>query len=214
MSKNADYPLPLLDYLRIHRVIRSVLDSAGANTAHACWYFSMAGAAILRHHYRKDAQPIAGAMCLMTNEQDSNVMCFAKIEGDVIYSSNDAFHALVAYGDHLIDFMSPIFTDTAKSSERAFVPPSRSFQRRIDSMKSSHTKLRVDGDFFFLPNPELTGRLLRKVSENRFQTDVVRGCVDWYRKPPKAIPPSIKVGDEKGQMSTVRLKGGAVVGAW
>ncbi|WP_308813384.1 hypothetical protein [Pseudomonas carnis] len=28
------------------------------------------------------------------------------------------------------------------------------------------------------------------------------------------MPPSIKVSDEKGQMSTVRLKGGAVVGAW
>ncbi|MDF5946204.1 DUF2026 family protein [Pseudomonas aeruginosa] len=69
MSKKKHQLIPLLDYLRIHRVIRSVLDSAGATTDRACWFFSVAGAAILRHHYGKDAQPLAGAVCLMVNEK-------------------------------------------------------------------------------------------------------------------------------------------------
>lgn len=34
---------PLLDYLRIHGVIRSVLDNVDAHTAHACVFFSVAG---------------------------------------------------------------------------------------------------------------------------------------------------------------------------
>jgi len=57
MSKKSPELLPLLDYLRIHRVIRSVLDSCKADTAHACWYFSMTGAAILRQHYKRKLIP-------------------------------------------------------------------------------------------------------------------------------------------------------------
>ena len=57
MSKKSPELIPLLDYLRIHRVIRSVLDSCQADAAHACWYFSMAGAAILSRHYRREAHP-------------------------------------------------------------------------------------------------------------------------------------------------------------
>ena len=51
--------IPLLDYLRIHAVIRSVLDSVDAHTAHACMFFSIAGAAILREFYKKDAVQLA-----------------------------------------------------------------------------------------------------------------------------------------------------------
>lgn len=35
--------IPLRDYRRIHGVIRSVLDSVDAHTAHACVFFSVAG---------------------------------------------------------------------------------------------------------------------------------------------------------------------------
>ncbi|MDO8250511.1 MAG: DUF2026 family protein [Rhodoferax sp.] len=35
--------IPLLDYLRIHGVIRSVLDSIDAHAVHACVFFSVAG---------------------------------------------------------------------------------------------------------------------------------------------------------------------------
>ncbi|WP_085065994.1 DUF2026 family protein [Pseudomonas piscis] len=60
MKKNLGTLIPLQDYLRVHRVIRSTLDMAGAETAHACWFFSVAGAAILRKYYKKDAHPVAG----------------------------------------------------------------------------------------------------------------------------------------------------------
>lgn len=53
--------IPLLDYLRIHGVIRSVLDSVDAHTAHACMFFSVAGAAILQEFYKKEAMQVAGA---------------------------------------------------------------------------------------------------------------------------------------------------------
>lgn len=49
--------VPLTDYLRMHNVMRSVLDSLDARTAHACLFFSVAGAALLREFYNKDARP-------------------------------------------------------------------------------------------------------------------------------------------------------------
>lgn len=214
MSKKSPELIPLLDYLRIHRVIRSVLDSCQADAAHACWYFSMAGAAILRQHYRREAHPLAGAMCLMTDVEDSKVMCFATIEDGEAHSSPSAFHAMVACDGYLIDFMSPIFPETAKSSHHAFTPPAKSFQRKFDTMNPSPMELEQAGDFFFDPNPVLTDKLVRKVLESRFLSDVINGCCDWYRRPPKTIHPTITVGDEKSQMTTVKLKDVSVVGSW
>lgn len=43
MKKKPGTLIPLQDYLRVHRVVRSALDMAGAETAHACWFFSVAG---------------------------------------------------------------------------------------------------------------------------------------------------------------------------
>lgn len=83
----------------------------------------------------------------MVNEKGANVLCFATIDGGEIHSSSDAFHAMVACGDHLIDFMSPIFNEHAISSELEIIPPSKSFQRLIKSMNGSHNTLRFDGDF-------------------------------------------------------------------
>ena len=75
-------------------------------------------------------------------------------------------------------------------------------------------ELEQAGDFFFDPNPELTDNLARKVSESRFLTDIVIGCCTWYTRPPKPISQTITVGDEKGQMTTVKLKDATVVGSW
>lgn len=214
MSKKSHELIPLLDYLRIHRVIRSVLDSVDANTAHACWLFSMAGAAILRHHYRKEAHPLAGAMCLMVDEKEANVLCFATVENDEVQSSENGFHAMVACGDHVLDFMSPIFPETARSAKHDFVAPAKSFQRRIDSMTSSPASLRKDGDFFFDPNMELTDYLEHRVAQSHLQKDVINACVAWYVRPPKPIPASIMMGDMKGKTEKVKLKEAAVAGAW
>lgn len=214
MSKKSQELIPLLDYLRIHRVIKSVLDSAEANTAHACWLFSMAGAAILRHQYRKEAHPLAGAMCLMVDERESNVLCFATVENDELQSSENGFHAVVACGDHIIDFMSPIFPETSKSAKHDFVAPAKSFQRRIDSMTSSPSGLSKDGDFFFDPNTQLTDYLEQRVAQSLLQKDLINACVAWYARPPKNIPAWIMMGNMKGEAEKVKLKDASVAGAW
>jgi len=214
MKKSLGTLIPLQDYLRVHRVVRSALDMAGAETAHACWFFSVAGAAILRKYYKKDAHPVAGAMCLMVDEENANVLCFATLEGEAIRSSNNAFHALVVCGDYVVDFMSPIFPETCKSSGHPFMAPSKSFQRKIETMASSHTDLSRDGDFFFSPNELLTDHLKKRFVQGHLQSDVLNACLEWFIKPPKPMRPTLTVADEKGQVINVKLKDGSVVGSW
>lgn len=100
--------IPLLDYLRIHGVIRSVLDSVDAHTAHACMFFSIAGAAILREFYKKDAIQVAGAAFFLVNERQRNVISFATLTEGRVQSSDTAFHAWVQCDGYVIDFMAPI----------------------------------------------------------------------------------------------------------
>ncbi|MDP3326262.1 DUF2026 family protein [Hydrogenophaga sp.] len=80
--------IPLLDYLRIHSVIRSVLDSVDAHTAHACMFFSVAGTAILREFYRKDAKQIVGAALYLIDSKQRNALSFAKLESGQIQPKN------------------------------------------------------------------------------------------------------------------------------
>ncbi|WP_420094489.1 DUF2026 family protein [Pseudomonas cichorii] len=37
-------------------------------------------------------------------------------------------------------------------------------------------------------------------SHSRFQSEVAKACVDWYKSPPKPIPSSITVGDERERL--------------
>lgn len=107
---------------------------------------------MLREHYKKDAFSVAGAMCLMVDKENANALCFTTLEGDAILSSINAFHALVVCANYIMGFMSPIFPKVCNSSGHPFMVPSKSFQRKIESMEPYHVDLARDADFFFAPN--------------------------------------------------------------
>lgn len=92
--------------------------------------------------------------------------------------------------------------------------PSKSFQRKIKTMESSHTDLRRNGDFFFSPNELLTDHLKKRFVQGHLQSDVLNACLEWFAKPPKSIRPTLTVADEKGHVISVKLKDGFVVGSW
>ena len=138
-------------------------------------------------------------MCLMVDERESNVLCFANVEDDEVQSSENGSHAVVACGEQVLDFMSPIFPETSESTKHDFIAPARSFQRRIDSMTSSPARLSKDGDFFFDSNVELTDYLEQRVAQSLLHNDVINACVAWYVHPPKPIPALTMMGDMKGE---------------
>jgi Protein of unknown function (DUF2026) len=102
--------IPFADYCRTFRVIFTVLDGR-ANTHSACIFFAMAGAAILREHYRMDALPVAGAAAYAVGSDHAIVATFGNIENNELRTTPDAFHSWVECKGYVIDFMSPIFQE-------------------------------------------------------------------------------------------------------
>lgn len=206
--------IPLLDYLRIHGVIRSLLDSVDAHTAHACMFFSTAGAAILREFYRKDAMPVAGAAFYLVDGEQRNALSFAKLESGLVQSSDTAFHAWVQCEGYVIDFMAPMFPETCASSGHPFTAPRRMFQKRWSDMAPSHEHLDHEGDFHLVPNPELTVDLRRSFLQKPASADLVNICLHWYKRPPKSIAPELLMQNDLGEVTKIRLKTVAVSATW
>lgn len=206
--------IPLLDYLRIHGVIRSVLDSVDAHTAHACMFFSVAGAAILREFYKKEAMQVAGAAFYLVNEQQRNVISFATVEEGHVQSSDTAFHAWVQCDGYVIDFMAPIFLETCAAAGHPFIVPRRMFQKKWVDMAPNHEHLYREGDFHLVPNPTLTIDLRQSFLKKPAGADLVNVCLHWYRRPPKVILPELQMQNDQGEITRIRLGNIAVSGAW
>ena len=206
--------IPLLDYLRIHAVIRSVLDSVDAHTAHACMFFSIAGAAILREFYKKDAVQLAGAAFFLVNKQQRNVISFATLTEGQVQSSDTSFHAWIQCDEYVIDFMAPMFPEACTSAGHPFIAPRRMFQKKWADMASSHEHLDQEGDFHLVPNPELTVNLRQSFLKKPAGADLVNVCLHWYRRPPKSILPELRMQNDLGEVTRIKLNNSAVSGAW
>jgi hypothetical protein len=206
--------IPLLDYLRIHGVIRAVLDSVDAHTAYACMFFSVAGAAILREFYKKEAMPVAGAAFYLVNEQQRNVISLATVEEGQVQSSDTAFHAWVQCDGYVIDFMAPIFPETCAAVGHPFITPRRMFQKKWVDMAPSHEHLDREGDFHLVPNPGLRIDLRHSFLKKPAGADLVNVCLHWYRRPPKSILPELMMQNDLGEITRIKLGIVAVAGAW
>lgn len=206
--------IPLQDYLRIHSVIKSVLDSVDAHTAHACLFFSIAGAAILRKFYGKEAVQVAGAAFYLIHGGQRNVMCFATLENSQVKSSDTAFHAWVQCDDYVIDFMTPILPEMCKAAGHSFTAPRHMFQKKWSDMAPTHEHLDREGDFYLLPNLDLTVDLRNTFLQKPANTDLVNVCLHWYKRPPRAILPKLMMHNDLGELTKIRLKNTAVAGVW
>lgn len=214
MKRTNAPPLPLADYLRMHNVMRGVLDSVDAHTAHACLFFSVAGATLLREFYKKEAQPVIGAMVLLVDNDQRNALTFATLEDGRLVSTKAAFHAWVECAGYAIDFMAPLFPANCAAAGHPFMAPSRMFQKRLEAMAPSHEHLDKAGDFHVVRNPELAAELLQSFYKKPAGSDLVNICTHWYRRPPYAIAPQMTMGDDLGRLIRIQLANSPVSGAW
>jgi len=196
----------MLDYLRIHSVIKAVLDSVDAKTAHACLFFSTAGAAILQKFYRKNATPIVGAAFYLLDSKNNKILSFANLANEEINSSDKAFHAWVKCEDYFIDFMAPMFPEICLSTDHPFTAPSCMFQKKWEDMIPSIDHFDNLGDFFMIPNADLTIELQKSFIELPANIDLVNICLNWYRRHPKKMPSQFHMQNDLGEITTIKLK--------
>jgi hypothetical protein len=136
---------------------------------------------------------LAGAALFLVNEQQRNVISFATLTEGQVQSSDTSFHAWIQCDEYVIDFMAPMFPEACTSAGHPFIAPRRMFQKKWADMAPSHEHLDQEGDFHLVPNPELTVNL---------------------RRPPKSILPELRMQNDLGEVTRIKLNNSAVSGAW
>ena len=201
-------PLTAQEYERIYQVIHAVLEDR-ANTPHACMFFAIAGSFILNKHHGIAARPVAGALLLCVNSTPS-VLSIGKNEGNTISSDQKSFHMWVQTQNHVIDFMSPIFLESVQA--RLDVPR-QMFQRRQDSESPSIDDLSSPGDFFTLPDPDLSEHFVDAFMDRPNHVDLLLAIDAWYKPHPTPLAPMALL-DNYGKVEPLRIVAPRIDGAW
>lgn len=211
--------LSFLDYQRLYRVIATVLNSVDAHTAHACLFFSIAGAFILDKTYGLDARPLCGSAFYRVNDADGYTLAFTKMEGfaeGFVDSDDEAFHAWIECNGTVIDLMAPIFRENliSRQPQTNLQLARKMFQKPASTMAASPFELKREGDFFLQVNRSLTNELIQYFMSKPFNGDLVGICHHWYRPTPKPIPAKLGMGSNDGTQQLMVLDRTELVGIW
>lgn len=198
------------EYERIYQVINSVLENEGADPSEACIFFSTYGSYILSKHYGLEATPKAGLAVYRIGEQDE-ILAFGTIQNGTLSGDGDAFHCWVEVDEWAIDFMAPAFSQLPQDK---FKIPPKIFQKQLSKMSPSPSELNAPGDFFLSSSPASTAKHMSVLTKSLAYGDLAKICADWYVKPPRKIKKAIQIGDGKGKLNSVSLKGQRLVGTW
>lgn len=215
MAKDTAAPpklqLTLPEYNRIYEVIYSVLEGR-ANTPYACMFFAITGAFLLQEHYKIAARPVAGAFFLCVDPTPS-VISYAKNEDGLFTSDLDGFHMWVQTQTHVIDFMAPIFKDSLKGKDYNGAVPRKMFQRPLSAEAESIDSLHELGDFYTLPNIEMTNERVQSFMDRPSHMDLLSAANRWFKKHPKKLD-DLSLLNDLGEVHKLTLSAPKISGAW
>lgn len=203
--------LTLPEYNRIYEIIYSVLEGR-AHTPFACMFFSAAGALVLNKHYKIPARAIAGAFLLCTDPTPS-VISIAKNEDGMVTSDRDGFHMWVQTETHVIDFMAPIFNESIEGKGYPSSVPRKMFQRPLSVESESIGELHAPGDYFTMPNIELTNELVDLLFDRAVNVDLLNAVDRWFKKHPKKVD-DLSLLNDLGEVHKLTLSAPPISGAW
>lgn len=204
--------IPLADYQRIYQIAYSVLEASGiANTHRACIFFASVGVLILREHYQLRATLSVGGMALMVDEAKANVVVYGHEENGEWAHDSNGFHAWVECDGWLIDFMAPIMGQSLREGGSTFVVPRKMLQKPLMSRQPTPHAIQHEGEFFCCSDPSLAESILD--SQGVQFEDLLKVCLAWFRKPPKALP-QISLAATNTVPKPLVLKAPSIQGVW
>jgi Protein of unknown function (DUF2026) len=211
--------IPMPDYMRIFRVMRAVIERIDADSNEASIFFSMTGAAILRHFYKKEARVLAGAAFFLLDQKSHSVLSFAKsaddeIEKVIVDSDRKGFHCWLECEGRIIDFQALAFPEALARTGSGVRISRQMLQKQKAAMSASRESLEAVGDFYLKPNIALTNELVRAFFASPLQMDLMRGCMKWFTRPPKKISGGMSMQDSEGAIIEMALRDIEVTGAW
>lgn len=207
----SNFVLPMPEFNRIHQVIHGTIKDEG-NPGKACTLFSCIGALILNKHYKIPARAVAGgfAMCV---EPEKN-MFFGRDDGGFIKYDRDAFHMWVQTETHVIDFMSPLFHEAFAEVQQEITIPRRMFQKRIADEAPSLDDLNKSGDFYTMPDADLSEELIDNILSRPINTDIIQIADKWFGSRRGKQKPSIAIGGTDIDIRHLTLPNSAARSAW
>ena len=218
-SKPRRLAIPLLDYIRIFRVLNAVISRVGNSGSSYCLFFSVAGAAILKQFYGKDARVLVGSAFYLLDNTTNSVLTVTKNGDGQIGNGNadsdrDVFHAWLECEGQILDFQAPLFPEALVRSSNAVRVPRKMFQRPRDAMSAGPSSLEKVGDFYLAPNLALTNLLVPGIMEHQSSLDLMHICLTWFVKPPKVIQRQFSMIDVTEKAVKLELSNIDLAGAW
>lgn len=211
--------IPLLDYLRIFRVMNAVVTSIGNDSNKTCLFLCVTGAAILKRFYGKDARVLVGSAYYLLDDVSSSVLAITKfddgqLESGSSESDRDGYHAWLECEGQIIDFQAPVFPEAhAKTGSQVHIQR-KMFQKARSRMSLNQDQFESECDFYLIPNLALTNLLVPEILKNQLSVDLINVCMAWYRKPPKPISRQFAMQGDKGNVVNMTLSNINLIGAW
>ncbi|CAM3054400.1 DUF2026 domain-containing protein [Arthrobacter sp. TPD3018] len=203
--------LPLSEFNRIHQVIHGTIKDEG-NPGKACTLFACIGALILNKHYKIPARAVAGGFALCVEPE--KVMFFGRDGGGTVEFDEDGFHMWVQTETHVIDFMSPLYQEAFQDVQQEVAIPRRMLQKRLSDEAPDLNQLKKAGDYFTMPDPELSERLIDHVLDRPINTDIIHIAETWFGTRRGKQKPSLTIGSNDGLVRDLRLPATVARGAW
>lgn len=204
--------MPLSEYNRIHQVAHGVLRDVG-RPEKACKFFACFGAMILNKHYKIPARAVAGGFALCIDD-GPEVAFFGQAENGRITTSPDGFHMWIQTEGHVVDFMAPIYPEAFADAGVTTTIPRRMFQRRLSSEAGSLSDLKSPGDYFTLPDPEMTEAMIDDFLGRAANTDLLLIADAWYGGRRREQSRAQAMQNDLGEVINMRLPSTTAVGAW
>lgn len=203
--------LTMAEFNRVHQVIHGAIRAEG-NPGRACTFFACIGALILNKHYGMKARAVAGgfAMCV---EPEKNLF-FGRDAGGRIELDTDAFHMWIETPTHIIDFMSPVFHEAFEEVQSDVIIPRMMFQKRHEDEAANLDDLHRPGDFYVIPDTDLTERLIDSILERDLNRDFFHIVDRWFGKRRGKQRSTMTIGSNDGIIRELRLPETVARGAW
>lgn len=203
--------LPLSEFNRIHQVIHGTIKDEG-NPGKACTLFACIGAFILNKHYKIPARAVAGGFALCVEPE--KVVFFGRDGGGEVEFDEEGFHMWVQTETHVIDFMSPLYQEAFADVKQEGIIPRRMLQKRLFDEAPNLDQLNKAGDYYTMPDPELSERLIDHILGRPLNTDIIHIAGAWFGTRRGKQKPSLTIGSNDGLVRELRLPPTAARGSW
>ena len=106
------------------------------------------------------------------------------------------------------------YPEAFQDVQQEVVIPRRMLQKRLSDEAPDLNQLNKAGDYFTMPDPELSERLINRVLARPINTDIIHIAETWFGTRRGKQKPSLTIGSNDGLVRDLRLPATTARGPW